>query len=56
MQEETSHSPARSTSNVSQVSALSDTSMGSDEVFLNAQFTKEGVITRDWEVRFVVLN
>ncbi|KAH9489734.1 hypothetical protein Btru_057102 [Bulinus truncatus] len=47
--------PARSASNVSQVSALSDTSMGSDEVFLTAHTTKEGgVITRDWEAKLKV--
>ncbi|CAL1537257.1 unnamed protein product, partial [Lymnaea stagnalis] len=56
VQEDTTHSPARSASNVSQVSALSDTSMGSDEVFLNAHANKEGVITRDWEVRACVLE
>ncbi|XP_059146246.1 trichohyalin-like isoform X2 [Physella acuta] len=54
--EDTARSPARSASNVSQVSALSDTSMGSDEVFLNAHGNKEGVVTRDWEVRTCVLE
>uniref|UniRef100_A0A2C9M2Y6 Uncharacterized protein n=1 Tax=Biomphalaria glabrata TaxID=6526 RepID=A0A2C9M2Y6_BIOGL len=54
VQETTTHSPARSASNVSQVSALSDTSMGSDEVFLTAHSAKEGVITRDWEGKLKV--
>ncbi|GFS20260.1 sporulation-specific protein 15-like isoform X2 [Elysia marginata] len=48
----TSASPARAGSNVSQVSALSDTSTGSDEVFV-FQYAggKEGALTRDWEAK-----
>ncbi|KAK3766362.1 hypothetical protein RRG08_044547 [Elysia crispata] len=47
-----SASPGRAGSNVSQVSALSDTSTGSDEVFV-FQYAggKEGALTRDWEAK-----
>ncbi|GFN85420.1 sporulation-specific protein 15-like isoform x2, partial [Plakobranchus ocellatus] len=50
-----SSSPARAGSNVSQVSALSDTSTGSDEVFV-VQYAgaKEGALTRDWEAKLKV--